>query len=457
MHRQTAVAEAAAAAAPTTELSPEQALQLAIAWHREGRWDAAGKIYEALLRVQPRDANVLHFLGMLRYQRGRRDEAIALMQQSIAEDGAVPDWHCNLGNVLLESNRLDEAAAAYARAQALAPERPELHNNLGALLREQGRLAEAEAAYRRALELKPDFADAYTNLGSLLMRTGRPEEGIRAFWEALVHSPRHGKARKLVGMAYGQLGRMEEAARVYREWLEDEPGNAEALHHLAACAGGPVPQRAADDYVETVFDGFAKSFDAKLTRLHYQAPALVAQRVAELAGAPQRALRVLDAGCGTGLCGPLLAPYARHLHGVDLSAGMLAQAEPRQVYDRLSKGELTAFIAAAPAASWELIVSADTLCYFGDLAGVAAAAAHALAPGGWLVFTVEALPEAAAEPYRLHPHGRYAHGAGYVREALAAAGLAVLGVQAAHLRTENARPVDGFLVSARKAGAAGSS
>ena len=28
-------------------------------------------------------------------------------------------------------------------------------------------------------------------------------------------------------------------------------------------------------------------------------------------------LDVLDAGCGTGLCGPLLAPYARRLVGVD--------------------------------------------------------------------------------------------------------------------------------------------
>ena len=38
---------------------------------------------------------------------------------------------------------------------------------------------------------------------------------------------------------------------------------------------------------------------------------------------------MLDAGCGTGLCGPLIAPHARRLVGVDLSGQMLAHARER--------------------------------------------------------------------------------------------------------------------------------
>ena len=52
---------------------------------------------------------------------------------------------------------------------------------------------------------------------------------------------------------------------------------------------------------------------------------------------PSKQLDVLDAGCGTGLCGPLLAPYARRLIGVDLSEGMLALAKEKHVYDALIK------------------------------------------------------------------------------------------------------------------------
>ncbi|HEY6133044.1 MAG TPA: hypothetical protein VIW70_03610 [Rubrivivax sp.] len=34
----------------------------------------------------------------------------------------------------------------------------------------------------------------------------------------------------------------------------------------------------------------------------------------------------LHLGCGTGLCGPLLRPLARHLTGIDLSAAFTAEA-----------------------------------------------------------------------------------------------------------------------------------
>ena len=81
---------------------------------------------------------------------------------------------------------------------------------------------------------------------------------------------------------------------------------------------------------------------------------------------PSHRLDVLDAGCGTGLCGALVAPFARRLTGVDLSDGMLAHAKDKNVYHALVKAELTEYLRANREA-FDLIVSADTLVYFGDL------------------------------------------------------------------------------------------
>ena len=443
---------------PAKEVSVGDALKLAVAMHRANGLDDAERLYGRILAALPDNADALHFMGVLRHQRGRSDEALRLIKRSIELHASLPDWHNNLGNVLLALGRVDEAAQAYDEAARLGPERADVHNNLGVLRREQGRHLEAEKAYRRALALDPAYVDAFTNLGSLLAALGRQEEALAAFCQALVRKPRHGRARQALGMAYYTLGRFDEAAQVYRDWLKDEPDSPEAAHHLAACSGQAVPERAADAYVETVFDGFADSFDAKLAQLHYRAPQLIEQTVAGILGEPRKQFAVLDAGCGTGLCGPLLAPYASRMQGVDLSAGMLAKAAPRQVYDGLAKAELTAFMQGEPAASYGLVVSADTLCYFGDLRAVAAAAVHALAPGGWLVFTVEALAEPAQEEdFRLNPHGRYSHRAGYLRQVLAGCGLAVRDVQAVHLRLEGGKPVDGFVVSACKAHAPESS
>jgi predicted TPR repeat methyltransferase len=210
-----------------------------------------------------------------------------------------------------------------------------------------------------------------------------------------------------------------------------------------------VPARASNAFVEATFDSFASSFDAKLSKLLYRAPALVAAMLEEPGVEPTRSLDVLDAGCGTGLCGPLVAPYARRLVGVDLSAKMIAHAQERKVYDSLVKGELTTYLLSVPAA-YDVIVSADTLVYFGPLEDVVAAAAGALRTGGRLVFTVEELTGAASGPgYTISPHGRYSHTRDYVERVLAAVDLQAE-IVGAELRLEAGTPVAGLVVKATK-------
>ncbi|WP_425536227.1 methyltransferase domain-containing protein, partial [Chromobacterium vaccinii] len=42
-------------------------------------------------------------------------------------------------------------------------------------------------------------------------------------------------------------------------------------------------------------------------------------------------------GCGTGLAGEAVRPYASRLDGVDLSAGMLERASAKGIYDSLDE------------------------------------------------------------------------------------------------------------------------
>jgi predicted TPR repeat methyltransferase len=417
--------------------------------HQAEQWANAADVYCSILEVAPDHAEALHFSGVLAHQQGQSDEAVALIERSLALEPERADWHSNLGIVRQERLDLDGAIAAYSHAIALDPGHANAHSNLGVVLRAKGELAEAEAAYRAAIHANPEHSNAYQNLGVLLNAQKRPREAAACFSKVITLRPKDPEARRLLALAHCTLGEVDRAVEIFESWLEDEPDNPVALHMLAACSGRDVPARASDAYIETTFDSFAASFDSKLGKLLYRAPALVVEMLSESGIEPTKSLDVLDAGCGTGLCGPLLAPYARRLVGVDLSERMLAQAGERGIYDELVKGELTAYLSAL-SAEFDVIVSADTLVYFGPLEEVVAAAVNALCPGGRLIFTVEELTDVGRDAgYELGTSGRYRHSRDYVERVLQEAALAAE-IVPAELRLEAGEPVAGLTVAAEK-------
>jgi predicted TPR repeat methyltransferase len=250
------------------------------------------------------------------------------------------------------------------------------------------------------------------------------------------------------------LGRQNEAVAAYREWLDREPDNPLPRHMLAACGGEAPPARADDAYVREVFDRFAESFDEQLLKnLDYRAPEVLVDALTDVLGAAEGALDVLDAGCGTGLCGPLIRPHARRLDGVDLSSGMLEKARLRGGYDELVAAELTAYLKDHPQ-TWDVVLSADTLVYFGDLAEVLAATHAALRAGGRVAFTLEAM-DVDEDRSELSSSGRYRHTRRYVERVLDAAGFVDISMAASALRKEVGKPVSGWVVVARKRQSAG--
>lgn len=440
--------EAQGAVIAKKELTYSEALRLASQWHADQQIEPAERLYRTLLGIAPDDPNTTHYLGVLLCQSARPEEGLVLIERSLQMDASVAAWHNNLGNVMLDAGRFDEAAQAYERCLALDPDHGEVLNNLAVLQRRLGRLAEAEATLVRAVARKPEFAGSHHNLAALCFEQKRIDEGLAHCVNALQLEPRNASTRHILGLALRRLGRQEEAAQTYREWLALEPDSEQAHHYLAACTGENVPERASLRYVEKVFDDFAASFDAKLASLDYCAPQLVGEAVGRLCGSGDGSLAVLDAGCGTGLCAPWLVPYAGRLVGVDLSQAMLDQAAARACYDELVKADLVAFLQSQLSA-FDLIVSADTLCYFGRLDEAMQGAANALRGGGVLCFTVE-VHEDGMEPYRLNPHGRYSHHPSYVVSVLEGAGFDGMDFAEVVLRQELAMPVAGWLVSARR-------
>jgi predicted TPR repeat methyltransferase len=143
---------------------------------------------------------------------------------------------------------------------------------------------------------------------------------------------------------------------------------------------------------------------------------------------------------------------ARTLTGVDLSANMLQKAQVRGLYSRLVQAEALEGMQAEPAASFDLIVSADVFIYIGRLDTVVSEAARLLRAGGLFAFSVEALQSpATGEEYRLGPTGRYTQSAAYLSRLATTGGFEECERRDTRIRLEQAQPVPGWLVLWRKA------
>jgi protein O-GlcNAc transferase len=208
--------------------APAQLLAAALQHHRAGRFDDAERLYQQLLAIDPGNARALHLRGVLAYQQSRNEAAVDLIGRAIAQNGAEPSFHSNLGLALQACGRLEEAVAAYGRALALDPTLADGHYNLGNALQELGRLDEAVASYAQALALRPDLAEAQCNLGLSLRAQGKLEEAVPCFGQAIALKPNYADAYSSLGNVLVDQGKIDAAQAAYRQALTLDP------HHVAA-------------------------------------------------------------------------------------------------------------------------------------------------------------------------------------------------------------------------------
>src|SRR5271154_5873007 len=92
------------------------AIQTAIQHHQSNRLADAEQIYRQILAETPSDPEALHLLGVLAGQTGRAALGADLIRRAIAASPNQPIYHCNLGLLLFNSGQIDQAIACYQQA-----------------------------------------------------------------------------------------------------------------------------------------------------------------------------------------------------------------------------------------------------------------------------------------------------------------------------------------------------
>jgi predicted TPR repeat methyltransferase len=305
------------------------------------------------------------------------------------------------------------------------------------------------ASFRSSGDLRADRRYEYARAA---FDEGDPAAAADLARQVLELAPHFAAAHALLGRALIAMGEADAAVVPLQQALSLEPDDALGVR-LDLSRLGRLPPEAAitEGYVRALFDDYAPQFERHLVRnLLYRGPELVADALRRAASKRFRAFRfrrALDLGCGTGLMARALHGVCDLIEGVDLSPRMLAKAAKSNLYAELREGDLLAFLSARAAEEADLVVAADVLVYMADLAPALREAHRVLARDGFLAFTVQAH---AGEGVVLGEDARYAHGEGYLRDELEAAGFTLVLLEEVSTREDRGEPVPGFLVIAER-------
>ena len=205
-----------------------QALEQAVALHRQGDLARAEKIYARILKARRDHFDALHLLGLLKHQTGKAGEAYRLITAALAVNPRSADARSNLGLVLHVLKRDAEALASFEQALKLDPGHLEALNNRGTALLKLNRPAEALASFERVLAASPRHREAQINRANALLDLDRAQEAITAYDAVLVGEPRHAGAHFNRGNALMRVDRLEEAIAAYDRALAIAPGHVKA-------------------------------------------------------------------------------------------------------------------------------------------------------------------------------------------------------------------------------------
>jgi predicted O-linked N-acetylglucosamine transferase (SPINDLY family) len=189
----------------------DQILQNAWRLHQAGNLNEAARLYQDVLRANPRNFNALQLLGFVHFQRGEFADAERIMEKAIRINPSSVDALYNRGCALQALDRPKEALQCFGKALTVKPDFVPAHVNRGNVLSQLQRYDEALASYDKALALQPDSAEALLNRGNALLELKRPADALSSYDKALAREPRDPTAWNNRGSALEELGRHEEA------------------------------------------------------------------------------------------------------------------------------------------------------------------------------------------------------------------------------------------------------
>lgn len=372
--------------------------------------DAALTQFNNVLALQPNHVDAQFYVGVLYLNANLLDKAESAFQNVLNHQEEHVFALTNLGVIALKRDAGQLAIDYFTKALILEPDHIEARNNIAATFIHHDRYENALMHYDVLLQRDPNNIEYHYNSGVAQMALGHLPEATTHFQTILSRAENHFAALNNLAAIQIRLGHRADAIALLQRAIRANPCDTASQFMLHALTGDEKHPQPCSDYVSNLFNNYALYYDQHMQgSLKYNLPHSIMRALHKLGYIAFK--YTIDLGCGTGLSGVVLRESSEHLTGVDIAAKMIAQANKKDIYDKLIEAELLTFL-QQDKQYYNLMVAADVLPYSGDLATLFCAIQERLSPQGLFVFSTEISTDDA---WVLQDTARFCHHPDYIK------------------------------------------
>lgn len=198
-------------------------LEEAISFYQKGELLQAKVFCERVLITEPKNADLLHLLGVIEFQLNNLQEAALLISRAIDINPTHPDFYSNRGNIMQALRQFEAAIEDYNCTLSIDPYYAEAYSNRGNALQQLKQFDAAIESFNSAIAIQADFAEAYSNCGNAWLALMQYEKAIENYNSAIKLKPDFAEAYLNRGNALLELMEFERSVESYTKAITLNP------------------------------------------------------------------------------------------------------------------------------------------------------------------------------------------------------------------------------------------
>jgi len=205
---------------------------VAVRYYEDGNIREAQNTLERMLKSNPKDYDVMVFLGGIHLNSGNYEKSVEYFQKVVSIVRQHPTAHYNLGISYHKLNQFEKAEENYRKAIEVNPKNADAYNNLGIVCSALGRKEQALEYYNKVLTFDKTNSKAFNNIGNLYSSLGKHSEAEYYYLQALTREPNDDSYMFNLSDCYIKQNKLAEALAILKKILAIKPGHYQALNSL---------------------------------------------------------------------------------------------------------------------------------------------------------------------------------------------------------------------------------